>query len=164
MLPLPDGFPKPPKVEIAEEGCAKGLVLGGAANKFEPPPKGDDTRAALVEDEVNLKPEEESFLARLPNAEEVEPSDEVPKVKGVAVVAVFVVVAVVFVVSGSDDDARVVDGNLNGEGVAFPAAGIEGAKPPPLFVSPSLKVDEPNVLFPKDNELGGAGIAGGRLG
>lgn len=161
MLPLPDGFPKPPKLEIAEEGCAKGLELGGAANRLEPP-KGDDTGAALVEDEVNLKPEEESFLARLLNAEEAEPSGEVPKVKGVPVVAV-VVVAMVFVVSGSDDDARVVDGNLNGEGVAFPAAVIEGAKPPP-FVSPSLKVDEPNVLFPKENELGGAGIAGGRLG
>lgn len=162
MLPLPDGFPKPPKLETAEEGCAKGLELGGAVNRLEPP-KGDDTGAALVKDEVNLKPEEESFLARFPNAEEAEPSDEVPKAKGVAVVAV-VVVAVVFVVSGSDGDAKVVDGNLKGEGVAFPAAGIEGAKPPPLLVSPSLKVDEPNVLFPKDNELGGAGIAGGRLG
>lgn len=163
MLPLPDGFPKPPKLEMAGEACAKGFELGGAVNRLELP--NGDTGAALVEEGVNLKPEEESFLVRLLNAEEAELS-EVPKVKGVAVVLVVVVVvgvAVDFPVSGSDEDAGAVKGNLNSEGVAFAVAGIVGVKPPPLLVSPSLKADEPNVLFPKENELGGAGIAGGCL-
>jgi len=79
MLPLPEGFPKPPKLEIVEEGCAKGLELGGAVNRFEPA-KGDNAGAAVVvEDELNLKLEEESCLLLL-NAEEVKLSDEVPKV------------------------------------------------------------------------------------
>ena len=160
MLPLPGGFPKFPKLEIAEEGCAKGLELGGAANRFEPP-KGDDTGAAVVEDGPNLKLEEESCLLLL-NAEEARLSDEVPKVKGVAVVVVGVGVVVVFPISGSEDEGAV-GGNLNGEDVAFPVMGIVGLKPPPLLVSPSLNADEPNAFVPKENELGGAGIAGGGL-
>ncbi len=161
MLPLPGGFPKPPKLEIVGEDCAKGLELGGAANMFEPP-KGDDTGAAVVEDGPNLKLEEESCLLLL-NAEEAKLSDEAPKAKGVAVAVVGVGVVVVFPISGSEDDEWAVDGNLNGEDVTFPVMGIVGLKPPPLLVSPSLNADESNPFVPKENELGGAGIVGGGL-
>lgn len=152
MLPLPGGFPKPPK---AEEGCAKGLELGGAANMFEPP-KGDDTGPAVVEDGPNLKPEEESCLLLL----DAKLSDDVPKVKGFAAAVVGVGVVAVFPNCGSEDDEGAVGGNLNGEDAAFPVTGIVGLKPPPLLVSPSLNAEQSDVLTPKENELGGAGIVG----